>query len=230
MRAETDQFLLSCVELETFIQWLDRIFAAIHIATPIDTRAFPRDFSIPRIQRIRYLRGQRPQGDDAVSVGYPDGAGGRAERTLFENAAADDGGSDGDQENGAPRLSTHAAVAATAEHPATGPASGQQTTPSARGRLSTTSYPNESVDPETGKWLPKQTWTSTHDLLYAKLCFAVLLFKSPRKSNYIISRGKMWYVDWATGRMVRMLPPGYGEMELYGPWQGLGLSTENRRL
>ena len=57
-------------------------------------------------------------------------------------------------------------------------------------RLSTTSRPHEGVDGETGKWRPGHVWTTTHDMIYAKLCYAVLLFRSPRKSNYIIMKGK----------------------------------------
>ncbi len=45
IRAETDQFLLSCVELSTSVNWLDGIFAAISVAAPIDERDFPRDQS-----------------------------------------------------------------------------------------------------------------------------------------------------------------------------------------
>lgn len=65
------------------------------------------------------------------------------------------------------------------------------------------------IDPQTGKWFPEHRWSSNHDLLYAKLCYSHLLFRSPRKSNYIISKGKQWFVDWATGNMVRVLPPSY---------------------
>lgn len=95
-------------------------------------------------------------------------------------------------------------------------------------RLSTTSYENVGIDPHSGKWVPDHQWTSAHDLLYAKLCYSNLLFRSPRKSNYIISKGKKWYVDWGTGRMVRVLPPTYGEVDYFGPWQVI--HTENMRL
>lgn len=64
-------------------------------------------------------------------------------------------------------------------------------------------------------------------MLYAKLCYSNLLFRSPRRSNYIISKGKQWFVDWATGRMVRVLPPDYGE-DVSGPWQFV--HTENMRI
>ena len=74
--------------------------------------------------------------------------------------------------------------------------------------------------------MPRSKWTEKHDELYAKLCYAVLLFKSPRKTNYVVSRGKQWYVDWDSGRMVRVLPPAYGEVDLWGPWQVI--APENR--
>jgi hypothetical protein len=96
------------------------------------------------------------------------------------------------------------------------------------GRISTTSYPNESLSPETGKWRPRHDWTAAHDMMYAKLCYAVLLFRSPRKSNFVIAKGKKWFVDWTTGRMIRVLPPGYFDHEVVGPWQVW--NSENRRI
>ena len=222
LRCETDQFLLSCVELKTFVKWLDCIFAAINVAAPIDERDFPRDQSIPRLQRIRWLRGERPMPEDNIN-GFPrlserrpsiasngsaeeeeenDGGNGRNSMARPPTIHEDDHGrgNQGQDDYGA------FGRGVIGQHPIVG-------------RLSTTSYPNENVDPDTGKWRPRQVWTETHDQLYAKLCYSVLLFKSPRKSNYIISNGKRWYVDWSTGQMVRVLPPAYGEVEFFGPWQ-----------
>jgi hypothetical protein len=214
MRAGTDQFLLSCVELSTFVKWLDGIFAAIHVSPPIDERDFPRDFSIPRIQRIRWLRGQRPQPED--NIGFHR----LTEQRRQEGAGADEDGAE--DQGGEPPDTTHGAE----EEGTSG--QGPRTGHPIVGRLSTTSYPNENIDPETGKWKPHHAWTATHDLMYARLCYSVLLFKSPRKSNYVISQGKRWYVDWATGRMVRVLPPEYGEVDVMGPWQVI--MPENRLL
>ncbi|KAK8034766.1 PH domain-containing protein [Apiospora rasikravindrae] len=50
-------------------------------------------------------------------------------------------------------------------------------------------------------------------MIYAKLCYSPLLFRSPRKSNYVVVQGSKWCVDWTTGRMVRVLPPGYFDSE-----------------
>ncbi|AEO57967.1 hypothetical protein MYCTH_2304845 [Thermothelomyces thermophilus ATCC 42464] len=217
MRVETDQFLLSCVELGTFVTWLDGIFAAINVSPPIDERDFPRDFSVPRIQRIRWLRGQRPQPED--SIGFH-----RLTEQRRQDGSSEDeeGDRDGEVEDGEAQdlgysrdEEGNAGYGPRTDHPIVG-------------RLSTTSYPNENIDPETGKWRPQHVWSTTHDQLYARLCYSVLLFKSPRKSNYVISRGKRWYVDWETGRMVRVLPPAYGEVDVMGPWQVI--MPENRLL
>jgi hypothetical protein len=220
MRVETDQFLLSCVELGTFVKWLDGIFAAIHVSPPIDERDFPRDFSIPRIQRIRWLRGQRPQPQDAIDFH-------RLTEQQRQNGSDDEdggGGGDGEDEPGEPPDGGYGGD----EYDHGGPGYGPRTDHPIVGRLSTTSYPNENIDPDTGKWRPPHNWTTKHDQLYARLCYSVLLFKSPRKSNYVVCRGVRWYVDWPTGRMVRVLPPAYGEVDVMGPWQVI--HTENRRI
>ena len=240
VRAETDQFLLSCIELGTFLKWLDMLFAAIDVAAPIDERDFPRDQSIPRIQRIRWYRGQSPtrrpsiplspRSPDAPSPPGPSseeaGPSRRPsttpsepappshrqtlEQVINEDEEAVDQNNDNDDQNHEP---DHVRRDRERELFA---------------RLSTTSYPNEAIDYLTGKWAPTHHWSDAHDMLYAKLCYSALLFKSPRKSNYIINKGKKWFVDWATGKMVRVLPPGYGEVELFGPWQVI--HTENMRI
>ncbi|KAK4114268.1 hypothetical protein N656DRAFT_796753 [Canariomyces notabilis] len=214
MRLETDQFLLSCVELGTFVTWLDGIFAAINVSAPIDERDFPRDYSIPRVQRIRWLRGQRPQPED--SIGFS---------RLTEQRRQDSQGQDVDDENDDDDQPDPGGYGGDED---ANPGYGPRTDHPIIGRLSTTSYPNENIDPNTGKWAPQHHWTVTHDQLYARLCYAVLLFKSPRKSNYVVAKGVRWYVDWGTGRMVRVLPPAYGEVDVMGPWQVI--MAENRLL
>lgn len=246
IRAESDQFLLSCIELTTFVKWLECLFAAIDISAPLDERDFPRDMSIPRIQRLRWFRGESPahipwsmadfqqqpeEGNDdtTADANVPEPTRRRslssppspslARRIIAEvaevaaqegtlgdpdEAVIDGGDEDVGPEAPPPHINT--------VH-----------------RLSTTSYPNLDVDPYSGKWLPEHPWSSSHDLLYARLCYSNLLFRSPRKSNYIINKGKEWFVDWATGRMVRVLPPGYADTEyFFGPWQVV--HTENRRI
>ncbi|KAK3997348.1 hypothetical protein QBC44DRAFT_93305 [Cladorrhinum sp. PSN332] len=217
LRVENDQFLLSCIELGTFVTWLDRIFAAINVAAPIDDRQFPRDYSIPRLQRIRWLRGQRPTPDSAPIF---------QRLTEVQRRESDEFDSEGEGEGGEPPDQDHhhydeggggggPGIGLRYEHPIIG-------------RLSTTSYPNENVDPDTGKWIPQHPWTVTHDRLYARLCYQVLLFKSPRKSRMMVTRGKEYYVDWESGRTLTVLPPAYGETNIMGPWQVI--HAENRRI
>ncbi|KAL2074152.1 hypothetical protein VTL71DRAFT_7930 [Oculimacula yallundae] len=57
VRAEADQFLLSCNKIETFVLWLQSLFAAIDLAPPLDDREIPRDLSIPRRIRRRARAG-----------------------------------------------------------------------------------------------------------------------------------------------------------------------------
>ncbi|KAG5940473.1 hypothetical protein E4U53_007590 [Claviceps sorghi] len=223
VRAETDQFLLSCIELTTFVKWLECLFSAIDVAAPIDDRDFPRDMSIPRIQRIRWFQGQSP-----ALPGYAMAAEqARNEETSAPSAVADGGHTTGatraggSQPAGIPLPQTQRPLQENAAMPP------PRVRPMMR-RLSTSSYSNPSVDPHTGKWLPEHQWSSAHDLLYAKLCYSNLLFRSPRKSNYIISKGKQWFVDWRTGKMVRVQPPTYGESNFFGPWQVI--HTENARI
>ncbi|KAF4906419.1 Spectrin beta chain [Colletotrichum fructicola] len=223
VRAETDQFLLSCIELTTFVKWLEALFAAIDVAAPIDERDYPRDQSIPRIQRIRWFRGQTPTQTNHYPVPTP-----RPISPILRQVASNepDPFPASSNEPVLDVLNTLDSIAADTQS-TVGPSYARNNEPISS-RLSTTSYPNEAIDPDTGKWSPEHQWTSAHDLLYAKLCYSVLLFKSPRKSNYIISKGKQWFVDWATGRMIRVLPPAYGEIDFFGPWQVI--HTENRRI
>ncbi|KAF3012162.1 hypothetical protein E8E14_005064 [Neopestalotiopsis sp. 37M] len=251
VRAETDQFLLSCIELETFVRWLDAMFAAINISPTIDERDFPRDQSIPRRARLQYFRTganltrQNSRASDvprpapvihhsAVTPRIPvrqTSEGGPSNihsdrQTQATIVAASDAGflsPIGESITTAATLtstgaSIHARRAAQTTQPyTTDHRPGQAPEAFHHGRLSTTSYPNESIHPETGKWRPRHEWTTAHDMVYAKLCYAVLLFRSPRKSNYVIAKGKKWFVDWTTGRMIRVLPPGYFEHEVMGP-------------
>jgi len=200
VRAETDQFLLSCIELATFVRWLDALFAAIDVAAPIDDREFPRDQSIPRIQRLRWLRGQDP---------HPPGGEGEPPSPGQQPAT--------EQQPRPPEPSAR-------EQRARARAAAEATT-----RLATTPYAFARADAGPGKWAPLHTWTGAHDMVYARLCYAVLNFGSPRRSKYIIVGGRQWAVDWTTGAMARVSPPRYGETEpLTGPFQVL--RTENMRL
>ncbi|EPE10023.1 ph domain-containing protein [Ophiostoma piceae UAMH 11346] len=367
IRAETDQFLISCVELETFVQWLDALFAAISVAAPIDERDFPRDQSIPRVQRVRWYNGRDLEAEAIVDQEREEDRARESERDSERESENEDEAADevtplptalptsrpesptgvrskpmrtgqslaaaaaavlGEENSIAsePRLArtdSMSSEASTSSATSTSPSESSeltvagpstaaplhhvsaqqraaaramqspQSTPSIisgsslgarrgarfslrtitsrlaqRHRLKAVAFKNSKdnddgseddtgiagpshgpapavagigarsgfsatnsnfIDAATGKWQPSHRWTKTHDMVYAKLCYATLLFRSPRKSNYIIVRGKQWLVDWKTGNMARVSPPWYGEVECQpGPWQLL--HTENMRL
>ncbi|CAI4219191.1 unnamed protein product [Parascedosporium putredinis] len=185
VRAEADQFLLSCVELSTFLKWLESLFAAIDVAAPLDERDFPETRAFPRRRCCR-----------SSFLGLPED---EVDEEVGEEADELNDGDAFDIDQG--KLLLKRAEDSRHDH-----------------RLSITSYPNEAIDDLSGKWAPAHYWGPQHDMRYAKLCYSVLLFRSPRKSNYIVSKGKKWFVDWMTGRMVRVLPPEYGEIDLYDAW------------
>jgi hypothetical protein len=243
IRAETDQFLLSCVELTTFCKWLNLLFSAIDVAAPIDIRDYPREMSVPRILRIRFSNGQPYVGD--LDARAPDDDDPQLNE-MEPGADATDHPASGASPASISSLEIEAGLERQIEE-AVSRESGRETQPvgptedatiapragtgaEATRRLSTSSYPNDEIDQLSGKWYPEHHWTSNHDLLYAKLCYNNLLFRSPRRSKRIISNGREWHVDWTTGRMVRVLPPQYGEIGDYvDAWQFVH-TTENTRI
>jgi hypothetical protein len=236
--------LLSCVEMSTFVRWLECLFAAIDVASPLEEREFPRDHSIPRIQRLRWFRGQQAplSSENRLAELTATVSNDGETRSIVSRPVTGNSYGVPDPEDTPPPLPPLPMPLPLRAEPETSPdvGNGNVHDPSSEdeqldrqldpvGRLSTTSYPNSAVDETTGKWAPAHRWTATHDQLYAKLCYAVLLFRSPRKSNYVIMKGKQWFVEWSTGRMFRVLPPAYNDVsEMFGPWQAA--HNENRRI
>ena len=229
VRAETDQFLLSCFKIETFVNWLQSLFAAIDIAPPLDSRSLPRDFSIPRARQRRVTcsipitdlernaalaREQyeimRRQYPSMVEESNSEGV-----EPLNTNSATVE----------VQRPSTLRALTAPAQVrtsasidflPTLSDASRQircraHSTP-ALPSSTAVSETHPSISSEPGKWRPEHHWSTTYDMLYAKRCMAVLTSRSPRKSDIVIMKGKQWIVDWATGTLTRCQPPDYGEI------------------
>lgn len=230
VRAETDQFLLSCIELENFVRWLEALFAAIDIAAPIEDRDFPRDQSIPREQRRRQQRQQQRQRPPDASADAHDGptttaaglinaimeAGTPPTRYAPFGIPAPPPLSSSERPSMAqPPVRTRTAPLGTLSETSSSSSSSSSPSPSPS---SSSHAPSQilDIDPTTGKWAwsPSHVWTARHDLLYARLCYAVLLYRSPRKSDLVVRGdrgGTLWRVNWQTGSMVRALPPAYGE-------------------
>jgi hypothetical protein len=67
--------------------------------------------------------------------------------------------------------------------------------------------PNQSITAD-GKWKPVHNWSPTYDMMYAKKCMALLLARTPRKTNIIIMKGKRWIIE-PSGSLTRCDPPDY---------------------
>ncbi|KZF25085.1 hypothetical protein L228DRAFT_61276 [Xylona heveae TC161] len=61
IRAETDQFLLSCGTVEIFLHWLEQLNAAISLALPLDERTLPSYRTLPMRRRGRRSGSQQQQ-------------------------------------------------------------------------------------------------------------------------------------------------------------------------
>lgn len=221
------------MKIETFVQWLQSLYAAIHLAPPLDDREIPRDLSIPRPRRRRIpvqVPGETRSGDELTHNT-------EMVREQFEIIRRQYPGL-ADMEEPGTEVGQAAIVEAltglrevgliqvpspinTATINAATRTTSMPTTPTARPRspsleltrATTTPSLNPSIDLETGKWRPEHNWSAMYDMIYAKRCSPVLNAKSPRKSNFIIMKGKRWLVDWATGHLTRVEPPAYGEIE-----------------
>ena len=228
MRAEADQFLLSCYKIETFVLWLQSLFAAIDLAPPLDDREIPRDLSVPRRSRRRIRVEAAEEGSiDSTEIlqtqlpalaEVPDGEGSGSSSDTQSLAPSD-------ALPGEPDSPTMSDIASLPSRPATsaGPAArgggGGGLIARARQAIQSTTHlsqyapsaPNPSISPD-GKWKPTHHWSHFYDMMYAKRCMAILTHRSPRKSNLVIMKGKQWIVDWATGALTRCEPPDYGEL------------------
>ncbi len=230
VRAEADQFLLSCHKIETFVLWLQSLFAAIDLAPPLDDREIPRDLSVPRRSRRR-LRAEATE-----TGGRNAGLVGEQEQTIeaeFPNLAETPEGENSDSQSlvppetiagepedpESPSQSDAASLPSLPVTSAGPPSRGSGLIARARQAIVSTTYlpqytpstPNPSISSD-GKWRPTHQWTHFYDMMYAKRCMAILTHRSPRKSNLVIMKGKQWIVDWATGALTRCEPPDYGEL------------------
>jgi len=234
VRAETDQFLISCFKIETFVKWLQSLVAAIDIAPPLDTRSLPRDLSIPRARRRRahcstsytdvernatlvreqyeIMRRQYPR---LVGAAIPRDASreGQVSRPSTPRSYSEPNARPSSSSDITPiptsssllrRLHTQSTTALSQA-----PSLSQRLCASSASISETETHP--SIHPETGKWRPEHQWTAMYDMMYAKRCMAILTSRSPRKSNFVIVKGKQWVVDWATGTLTSCEPPDYGE-------------------
>ncbi|KAG9241591.1 hypothetical protein BJ878DRAFT_427793 [Calycina marina] len=220
VRAETDQLLLSCNRIETFVIWLQSLFAAIDIAPPLDEREIPRDLSVPQPRRSRRNR----EGCVLFNRDVREGPLVREQVQLMGQhyphmiSTADISVDSDASEEGQPQPASSAPVLGSSpSRPMTAPAQSSSYAPSSalsrsrRPRLFPYSSEGRPSIDDNGKWRPNHQRSARYDLIYAKRCMTVLMARSPRKSNYLIMKGKQWVVDWNTGTVRRCDPPDYAE-------------------
>lgn len=75
IRAESDQFIISCQRIETFVHWLHALSAAIDLALPLDERELPGTSLSPGIKDVVRTPRAPPV---SMDVGYCCGIGTRA--------------------------------------------------------------------------------------------------------------------------------------------------------
>jgi hypothetical protein len=224
VRAETDQFLLSCAKIETLVLWLQSLFAAIDLAFPLDDRQIPRDFSIPRARRRLARAGFGTIGDlegntelireqeDILRTQFPRLAGQIEEEAEEPTTDSEQSSRPDTSPTPSPARSTASSTRPTTlRAPRFISRARQVIQPLTNLTTYQPNIPNPSITSE-GKWRPDHQWTHFYDMMYARRCMAVLTERSPRKSNLVIMKGKQWVVDWSTGTLTRCQPPGYEEV------------------
>jgi hypothetical protein len=219
IRAETDQFLISCYKIETFVNWLQSLITAIDLALPLDDRALPRELTVPRSRRNRQRSlptRQTAQNGNAIREV-------RSQPTLRASSASQARPLPPVPSTTASSSSETGSLRTTSSQPTSdSPTTPMQYPKPTPRRLHTrpgpsfpsssaSNSPHPSVSPE-GKWRPNHRWSAMYDMIYAKRCMAVLTSQSPRKSNMMIMMGKQWIVDWATGCITRCEPPDYNDV------------------
>lgn len=199
VRAEGDQFLLSCRKIEPFVLWLQSLFAAIDLAPPLEDRDLPRDMSVPRPRRRRIPRPaeQEPQvnGEQQEHIA-----------SQFPRLTGE----------AVPEPSTSCTISGLEFNAAPPPTSQplrrrSSMIPLIMGVCTSTAVnsnaPNPNISPSTGKWAPRPPRTPWTEVQYARRCMATLTSRSPHKSRFVIMMGNRWVIDWATGKMTKWVPP-----------------------
>ncbi|KAI9771897.1 MAG: hypothetical protein M1840_001667 [Geoglossum simile] len=221
LRAETDQFLLSCNALETLLDWLEALSAAINLALPLEERSLPRFRTVPRYRLQRSPATQQPgAGAPDLFDATPSRENSRPERSraprnasqtpadaqlnrsteeerLLENPASEESR----EEAGPDESRTTISSAPLSRRPSTSSTSAERPPFPAPIPGSPPECSRES-QLDDGKWRPSHRWTMARDIRYAHHCTTVLRRDAPRRSNLVIKNGKRWKIDWAEGRLV----------------------------
>ncbi|KAI9769324.1 MAG: hypothetical protein M1839_003747 [Geoglossum umbratile] len=245
LRIETDQFLLSCNTLETFLDWLEALSAAINLALPLEERSLPRFRTVPRyhIERPAVTRQQSASQESSVSDrssstlrrradfrlerGRISRGAGRIPADVPLNESIEDErppenlASEESIEGASPDESgTTVSSAPLSRRLSTSSTSAER--PSSSPPLPDSPRCNRETGPDDGKWRPSNRWTMARDIRYAHRCTTALRRDGPRRNDLVIKDGKRWKIDWAEGRLVLQKDkppqlPKYTEATNVGP-------------
>ncbi|KAH0537396.1 hypothetical protein FGG08_005795 [Glutinoglossum americanum] len=242
LRVETDQFLLSCNTVETFLDWLESLSAAINLALPLEERLLPRFRVVPRYH-IRQLAATQQESVSQQETIASHVSSGNLRRRAISNLERRCGLGDSS------RRSTNAQLGQSteAERPC-GITSSQRSIEETGFRESSTTIPSglpsrqpsvsspsvngsssslpvsdplpecgQETRQDDGKWRPPHRWTTARDIRYAQRCMAILCGDTPRQSDLIIKDGKRWKINWVEERLVPQKEkapklPKYGEI------------------
>lgn len=235
LRAQTEQFLVSCGSQETFLDWLEALSAAVDLSPALEERSLPRYQTIPRRRRRRRpsLVAQEQQ-EAIIRRNFPN-IGEAAQQQLAAAVIA------ARNRNGA--RTPLRAEAASSHRPSLAQESISEQdlrdlqleiTPSPpplprtrpqqpQSRRPTQPQQEENCFSESGKWAPAQNFTAEANMRYARRCMAILCGDAPRQSDYIIKDGKRYKLSWekkemvleeknVIGTAVPSLPPTYEEV------------------
>ncbi|KAF8251658.1 PH domain-like protein [Wilcoxina mikolae CBS 423.85] len=184
LRVQTEQFLLSCSSLESFVEWFEVLSAAVDLSPPLDERSLPRYQTLPR-RRRRQIPGFGPEAvqdqDEIFRRYFPDfarGSGGGGEGPALSNQESISNSSD----------------ILTLASPGISPI------------FRTTSPSRRAVEPEeldhNGKWAPRHALTPQENMRLARRCVAELFADAPRQSDFIVDKGQRFKLLYESKEMV----------------------------
>lgn len=221
MRLEKVQILLSMRSLARMLEWVEAISAAIDIAPSLEDRSLPRYQTIPRRRRRTPEQMVREQ-EEIIRRHFPQLLEG-AERQNREEERQHEDDIDVDAFRAIQPASAPASVrnldARIPEQPRhssaslSAPSSHEMT----RCHSAAASVSSTSSTESDAKWSPPPTLTAHGNLMFARRCLAILPADAPRRSEYIVSEGKRWKLDWEAKCLMEIQegellpPPEYSE-------------------
>ncbi|KAF8545167.1 hypothetical protein BDD12DRAFT_157243 [Trichophaea hybrida] len=209
LRVQTEQFLLSCSSLESFVEWLEVLSAAVDLSLPLDERSLPRYQTLPRRRRRHVtppaptpVTGATPEPTPVVDVLEIPGFGPETVqdqdeifRRYFPDFAGDSGsGGEGPALSNQESISNSSDILALAS-PGISPIFRTTSSPSRR------AVETEELD-HNGKWAPRQALTPLENMRLARRCMAELFADTPRKSDFIVDKGRRFKLLYESKEMV----------------------------